>query len=285
MTTGVTTGDDGGIRLDVAPPDGDSGGAGPQGCSFIDVLFVVDISASMREERTNLQANAEGLARVLDEYVADPSRNAVGYRIGATNSTIVDNGPDQQSTLGLDGRLFGGGSIGCWETFSPPWIEGPGPDVAENLSCLVNSPTAGSGSDVGKERPLDALEYFIAEHGPGGANEGFYRREDALFVVVNLTDEDDDPEFTTTTPEQAAAQLEAFVDGPNRAVVVTIAGPEADRCDSAFGSASPAPVLHAFTNGMPNGMLGDICQGDLAQPLADALELIQISCDVLPPPG
>jgi len=35
---------------------------------------------------------------------------------------------------------------------------------------------------------------------------------------------------------------------------------------------------------VPNGLMGDICDGDLTQALQDALELITFSCDTLPPP-
>lgn len=286
-TTGAPPSDSAGgqPRLDV---EGATGGDAGQGCSFIDVLFVVDISASMRQERENLKANAPGFVQVLDDLVADPGRRLTGYRIGVTNSTIVDNGAGGDSTLGLDGRLYGGGGggfFGCDDTFDPPWIDGPGNSVAADLNCLVDTPVSGpSGTDVGKERPLDALEYFISGHGPGGPNDGFYRRDEALFVVVNLTDEDDDEMYSTTTPDQTKARLDEFVQGEERVVVVTVAGPQDHSCDSDFGSASPAPVLHGFTGSVPNGLMGDICEGDLAKALADALALIQISCDVLPPP-
>jgi hypothetical protein len=101
-------------------------------------------------------------------------------------------------------------------------------------------------------------------------------------VIVNLTDEDEDQDYTDTTPAQTKAKLDVFAGGEERYVAVTIAGPMA--CESQFGEANDAVILQQFTDLVPNGMFGDICQGDLSQPLADALDLIQVSCDNLPPP-
>lgn len=286
--TNDDAGDGSGILLDVGSPDTDGPPTkGGDGCAFIDVLFVVDISASMNEEKTNLAANFPDFVQVLDDYIDDPTSNATGYRLGVTNSSVVDNGANQ-STMGLDGELFDGTPfIGDCGTGGIPWLDGPAPDITANFNCLAPDPRSdcNSCSDFGHERPLDVIEMFIEKSAPGGLNDGFYRGEDALLVVVLLTDEDDDAAFTTTTPAATKAALDGFVGGEERHVVVTIAGPQAGGCNSAFGSASAAPRLHEFTNLSPNGLMGDICQGDLAGSLADALELIQLSCDALPPPA
>jgi hypothetical protein len=277
--------DTGALKLDVGMPDfGEP--VGGDGCTFIDVLFVVDISASMKEEKQNLDANFPAFVAVLDDYVADPNNGASGYRLGVTNSSIVDNA-DGQSTMGLDGALFDGDNIfedDC-ELGGDVWIDGPGPTVTSDFSCLAPNPKSSCNSctDLGKERPLDAIEMFI-DKSNGGVNSGFYRGAESLFVVVILTDEDDDASNSTTTPAATKAALDAFADGEQRYVIVTIAGPQDQSCDSDFGSATPAPTLHAFTSMVANGLMGDICQGDLAQTLDAALALIQQSCDALPPP-
>jgi hypothetical protein len=295
-----TTSDTGGLELSGGATDDsatsepkldlgahDFGGPVAVGCTSIDVLFVVDISGSMKEEKANLNANFPNFVAVLDAYVADPGNTAAGYRLGVTNSAIVDN-THGKSSMGLDGALFDGDNLfddDC-ELGGDLWIDGPGHDVAELFTCLAAKPKASCNvcTDLGLERPLDAIERFIAKSAPGGVNDGFYRGEDALFVVVILTDEDDDPANTTTTPAKTRAALDAFTGGDERYVVVTIAGPRDGPCDSAFGSATAAPTLHAFTELVKNGLMGDICQGDLAQPLSEALALIQSSCDALPPP-
>ena len=273
------------VKLDLGMPD--FGMGAQEGCKFIDVLFIVDISASMKEEKANLNANFPDFVAVLDAYVDDPQKGALGYRLGVTNSSIVNNAGGQ-STMGLDGALFGGDNIfdpDC-DLMGKLWIDGPGPAVTDTFSCLAPSPKSGcqNCTDLGKERPLDTIEMFIEKSAPGGINDGFYRGDDSLLVVVILTDEDDDKDNTTTTPAQTKAALDEFTGGEERYVLVTIAGPQNMSCDSAFGSAAPAPTLHAFTGMAPNGLMGDICQGDLAQALDQALALIQQSCDTLPPP-
>ncbi|PRQ08249.1 hypothetical protein [Enhygromyxa salina] len=282
---------DGGPKLDVLPADTgvDDGPGGDEGCQYIDVLFIVDISASMSEEKANLNANFPSFVQVLDDYVNDPMTAALGYRLGLTNSSIVNN-LDGQSTFGLDGALYDGqGGGGLWPNCDMQgklWIDGPAPSVSDTFSCAAPLPKSSCNncSDIGKERPLDTIEQFIAKSGPGGVNEGFYRGDQSLFVIVILTDEDDDANNTTTTPADTKFTLDEFAQGEDRYVIVTIAGPQNGSCNSNFGSATAAPSLHAFTNLAPNGVLGDICQGDLSQALDQALSVIQDSCDELPPP-
>ena len=283
---------DGDLLLDVGAPDSGgpkgTGGGTDLGCEYIDVLFVVDISASMMEERANLAANFPNFVSVLDDYVAD--NDALGYRVGVTNSSINQDHGGCETTMGLDGALISWGGdffnqSDCG-TAGMPWLDGPAPNPADNFSCLAENPIPmGGGSDCGHERPLGVMERFAdaTEPGMGGPNDGFYRGEQSLFVVVNLTDEDEDAEFTDTTAAQTKARLDAFAGGEERYVAVTIAGPEA--CDSDFGSAAEAVELAAFTDLVPNGFFGNICEGDLASSLEQALDLIQSSCDALPPPA
>ncbi len=283
-------GDGDGPKLDTLPADSgvDDGPMGGEGCLYIDVLFIVDISASMSEEKANLNANFPMFVDVLDDYIADPNTAAIAYRLGLTNSSIVQNA-DGQSTFGLDGALYdgqGGGIAPNCDFMGKLWIDGPAPTVSNAFSCAAPLPKSSCNNctDIGKERPLDTIEMFIEKSAPGQVNEGFYRGEESLFVVVILTDEDDDANNTTTTPAMTKAALDTFAEGEERYVIVTIAGPQNGGCQSAFGDAAAAPTLHAFTNSVSNGLLGDICMGDLSASLAEALEVIVDSCDSLPPP-
>ncbi len=259
-------------------PDGMQG----DGCKYLDMLFVVDISGSMMEEKANLNANFPTFVQVLDNYVNDPAKGALGYRLGATNSSHQEDG----STTGLDGALVNnGGAFGNDDcgTGGNYWLDGPAPNLATDFPCLANNPRActNSCSDYGVERPLDSIMGFIEKSAPGQVNDGFYRGDESLLVIVTLTDEDDQ---STVSPAQAKAALDAFTQGEDRYVIVTVAGPQGSGCESAFGEATPAPRLHEFTNSVSNGLMGDICQGDLTQALEEALELITFSCDTLPPP-
>jgi len=255
------------------------------GCQRLDILFVVDISASMRDERDNLAANFPEFVRVLDEFVARDD-TAAGYRVGVTNSSIngVYDGPCE-TTMGLDGSLFRG--VDACVLPGDPWIAGPGTGVAETFACLGDNPIAGAGmsgshSDCGKEMPLEVIQRFGARLAPGGDNEGFYRRDDqSLLAIVLLTDEDEDA-ASAATPESAKAYLDALTGGEDRYVVVTVAGPGPGDCESAFGEADEATILRDFTSRVPNSVFGDICAGDLTTSLAQALEELTVACEELP---
>lgn len=292
---GPTAGDDEGSSPDAGDDDvkfdlgdgndvpgaGDAGPGDGEGCKYLDMLFVVDISGSMNEEKANLNANFPDFIEVLDAYVNDPSNGALGYRLGATNSSHQADG----STTGLDGELASGPAFGSGDcgTMGVPWLEGPAPGLPQNFKCLADNPQAchDSCSDLGVERPLDSMMGFIEKSAAGGPNDGFYRGEASLLVIVTLTDEDDQ---STVSPAEAKAQLDAFTQGAERYVTVTVAGRQNSGCSSAFGEASPAPRLHEFTGLVSNGLAGDICQGDLTESLQEALELITFSCDTLPVP-
>jgi hypothetical protein len=282
-TSGGGTSASGGILFDIggagdAGVTGGDGGTMGDGCKYLDILFIVDISLSMSEEKQNLADNFPNFVQVLDDYVNDPNNGVLGYRLGTTNSSFQSDG----STTGLDGALYDGQG-GCG-TAGNPWLDGPAANTSANFACLASNPKAACNacSDFGVERPLDTMTQFAAKHAAGQPNEGFYRGAESLLVIVTLTDEDDHGKPTPTSATKDA--LDTFAGGEERYVAVTISGPQSMGCTSNFGDAYSAPRLHEFTTSVPNGSMGDICQGDLAQPLADALEVIKFSCDSLPPP-
>lgn len=260
---------------------GDDGG-GTGGCARIDLLFVMDISASMLEEKQNLAANFDAFVQVLDDHIA-ADNGFSGYRIGVTNSSVNRTVQGCTTTMGFDGRLFdGNGNCGLG---ADPWIEGPSPNAKDQFACLaVNPIPAGGGTDCGHEVPLEVVEKFGGELAPGKANEGFYHKDaNSLLVVVIPTDEDEDPD-SMSNPTQAKAFLDGLAGGEDRYGVVVIAGPGPGPCMGAFGDAIFAEKLQTFTDLVPNGFFGSICQGDLAQTLATALEEMVVTCDNLPPP-
>lgn len=275
--------DDDGFKFDIGSDNDVPMGEPGEGCKYLDMLFVVDISGSMNEEKANLNANFPSFVQVLDDYIADPTNGALGYRLGATNSSHQSDG----STTGLDGGLANSGGLGGQDdcgTGGTRWLDGPAPNISENFTCLATNPRACTNSctDLGVERPLDSMMGFIDKHAPGDVNEGFYRGSESLLIIVTLTDEDDS---SMISPAGAKTAIDAFTQGEERYVVITVAGPQNSGCSSAFGNATSAPRLHEFTNGVTNGLMGDICEGDLTQALQEALELIKFSCDTLPPPA
>ncbi|RME19690.1 MAG: hypothetical protein D6806_17855 [Deltaproteobacteria bacterium] len=127
----------------------------------LDVLWVVDNSASMQDEQQALAENFQSFFSYLEETGAD-------YHIGVTSTDIYN--PEHQ------GRLLG----------SPPVITKDTADAAAAFASNVNVGTEGKGDEQGLACALLALTEPLAS----GANAGFLREEAYLFIVF-VSDEDD----------------------------------------------------------------------------------------------
>jgi len=127
----------------------------------IDVLWVVDNSASMAEEQQALAENFDHFFGYLDSTGAD-------YHIGVTSTDIYN--PDHQ------GRLLG----------EVPIISRATPNAGDVFAADVNVGTDGKGDEQGLATALLAL----SEPHISGANQGFLRDDSYLFVIF-VSDEDD----------------------------------------------------------------------------------------------
>jgi hypothetical protein len=162
--------------------------------------------------------------------------------------------------------------------------------MATTFSCAARVGTGGPAIEM----PLRSAELAVQE----AVNPGFLR-EDALLGIVLITDEDDcsrrQSPFETggdacaengdTNVETIASFLAGFdqVKGDRaRWATAVIAGPTA--CSSAFGMASDAIRMKQFVQEAgTNAAFGDICQGNLAPALQQALETFQVACENFPP--
>jgi hypothetical protein len=286
--------------------DGDTGTGVPsgEGCSAMDILFVIDDSGSMSEEQTNLINNFPKFIEVLDNYKTSADTQ-LEYRVGVTTTGVTRNFtqnifgmPMPMNSVGPDGALQGQQKCGL----AAPWIDGPGATVETQFSCAANVGTTGSGTEM----PFAALEGALGKKSePGKVNEGFYRKnENSLLVVVIITDEDDcsienggvmkisltggsDCNENTSKKLYTVQGIKDFLDdktgGPGRYVVVGIAGPKS--CSSQFGSAANAKRVKNLVDMCADyGVFGDICAGDLWTSLQTALETMKVTCDDMPPP-
>jgi len=286
--------------------DTDSGSPTGAGCTKMDILFIIDDSGSMMEEQTNLANNFPQFIQVLEDYKT-VANTQLEYRVGVTTTGIKRNFTQiifgmtiPSITNGPDGELQGLTSCNLGQY---PWVDGPGADVATKFSCMAIVGTSGSGTEM----PFGALQLALGEKmETGGPNEGFYRKdEDSLLVVVIITDEDDCSIENGGTMQLSLAggadcseekseglyiteETKAFLDevagGEGRYVVVGIAGPGPQSCSSAFGDAIHAKRVKDLIDMCGDyGVFGDICSGDLSTALQEALEVMQVTCDELPP--
>jgi hypothetical protein len=127
----------------------------------VDILWVVDNSGTMREERTELGAKFDQFMSQLEAVEAD-------YHIGIISTDTSD--PTHS------GRLQGDPKVITTET----------PDAKSVFIANVDLPETASRT----ERGLDAMHLALSEPLVSEYNLGFLRDEATLYVIV-ISDEDD----------------------------------------------------------------------------------------------
>jgi hypothetical protein len=267
------------------------------GCTKIDMLFVLDGSGSMAEERSAL-AGIGAFTSIVStlEGIGD---GGIDYRIAIT--TDNDNGYI--------------GHPGCWDG-PDPWIASEGNDAAA-VAAAFNCAVATFGTNtyeapIGCEHVLGSAVDLL-----DGDNSGFVR-DDALLVIVMVTDVDDYGAYDQQggnncgigcqTPPSALVELHGRlvddvkmgeVDGlaaivvagdPNQNAGQNFCGqPGSCGCDGLDCAVFHATRLYEFIGllGM-NGYVGDICDGPQSVPSTVETALttnINIACEMFDPPS
>jgi hypothetical protein len=291
---GAGDGVDGGAsdRADARPavewPDG-----GPrEACDQMDILFVIDNSGSMAQEQDNLAANFPAFVSVLDSFT-NADGESIDYHVGVTTTGVskdyeIDTGlpwPIPESQDGEDGHLQTGS--GC--AMPRRWLERGDAGVSEKFSCIASVGTEGPSDEM----PLEGARLALADRMADGSNAGFLRSE-ALLALVILTDEEDcsrpDDHFTLGIGQDLCdsaapvsgyvSALDGVVGSRDRWAAAIIAGVGPGACSSDLGSAEEAARLIDFAGEIgENAITSSICQGDLATPLAEAMETFQAACN------
>lgn len=201
----------------------------------IDVLWVVDSTASMAEEQLALGDAFPALAQSLGDA-------GLSFHLGVV-TTEVD---------GLDGGVLQG----------DPWIiTSNTPDAAAAFADAVAVGSSGDGPEAG----LAAMKLALTEPNRGGANRGFRRADAALHVVVVSDDDDHSDAWLGDDPAAAALALladEAASSGSPALFSAVIGAPETG-CRGAGGQAQPGD-RYAEVALASGGVVEDICQADLS---------------------
>ncbi len=125
----------------------------------VDILFVVDDSASMENHQANLANN-------IDLFVDEFSKlKVIDYHIGVISTSADDSG-------GLRGY--------------PKYVEASTLDGAAFLKKNIKLGTNGSGT----EQMFDPVTRALSPYMIGGINSGFYR-QDAYLIVIFISDAED----------------------------------------------------------------------------------------------
>jgi hypothetical protein len=299
---------------DAGAPVADRDASGPPtggGCEKMDVLFVIDDSASMEEEQANLILNLRSFVDVLDAYRTG-SGGSLDYRLGVTTTasltqvyTTMPEFPEEEPEplLEFDESPPANGALLHPDRCMPDraWIERGDGATAPSFACRAVVGTSGSGLEM----PLLMMERALTTRVEDGANAGFLR-DDALLVVVILSDEDDcsaqadrvDVELHPTADgwelvpdpcvalgsgvlaaEHFVSELDRIKGDRSRWAAAVIAGPGPGECSSSFGVAAEAPRLRSFVElAGDNATFQSICAGDLAAALTSSLETFSSAC-------
>lgn len=312
---------------DAAATDGerlDLGGgvdlpAQPMRCDKIDLVFVVDNSASMFDEQQSLLASFPSFIGEIEEVLAGDD-----YQVMVIDTDIGEGGGCYEAIYNsFDCGLWCGANCpaGCnCECNSEPcapfsdlpcdaklgagriadangvacglpgrrYLLSTDPDLDGTFQCMASVGIDGEPN----ERPMQALTTALGELSePGGCNAGFLR-DDALLVVTVVSDEDD-VLASLGDPADWKAALVEHKGGYEGSVVALgllgdadVPGAVCSPFDPTDNSgASPAPRLREWAESFPYGFWASVCEPDYAPLFRDAIETIDTACEEFIPPG
>jgi hypothetical protein len=267
--------DDGGTGDGDGGDDEFSDAMSPEVCKHVDVLFSVDPSGSMVTELAAMSGDvfpdfAAALINVGDQLET--------YRVG-----VIDSCPDP-ANLHTRGESTGecnfqGGNV---------WMEHSSTALNDEFECVGDiykeSNCSGANDD---EQPASAACTALSDPWISNENAGFVR-DDALLVIVAITDEDEQP-VPDATAEEVFNCLVAIKGDVRRIVFLGIGGGPPDGCidpEGPYGKAEYAEKLLAITEmfmAEDRGVWWDLCEGQLGDGLAEAMAVIDTACDDFPP--
>jgi len=283
-TTEVATGS-GTTDVTTAPADSTSSSGGSESstgtapvvpCTGVDLVFVIDDSEPMLEEQIRLRSTALAF---VQQIVSNIPTLVDGINIGVITT---DDDLFVQATAEVCGPYEGGNT----------WMLSSSTVLQTELECALNVGVAGSPN----ERPMDMLISSLGDENlmPGGFHAGFLRDE-ALLVVVLVTNEEDDFEMDTSwgsmgEPADWVAAVAGRKGGYEKDVVVlSLVGIDKPNACPDFQwdgteGAQLSPRLVEFTDSFPQGAVGDVCAQEYATFLLGVVPGIVAACGNYSPP-
>jgi hypothetical protein len=292
--------EDSGASMSSGQEDGDEDPSGPrfdlgvmpdheleieEGCQKVDFLFVIDDSGSMGDDQANLAAEFPDFISGIQATLADVDE----YQVGVVSTDAYPFNVAGCSVLG--GLVVQTGGQQSSNMQCGPYAEGfnfmtEQDDLASKFACAAKVGVDGDWY----EKPMNAMEAAVRKDhgGPGECNEGFIR-DDALLVIVIITDEWDgpnDPEGDGSSGD-AMSWYDTVVTakaGIPENVVVLALHHIPGQCDPPEAGFNGQHIISFVTLFGPNGFLGCI-NGDFGAVFTEATGIIQDACDNFTPPG
>jgi hypothetical protein len=241
------------------------------GCRKVDYLFVIDNSASMLTYQNELVDSFDVFIDGVELTQASLESVHVGVVTTDTYSGNTDN-PDPSCLAhgGLVTKTHGHNSS---DAQCGPYAEGHNymtelDDLEVTFPCAAQVGTTGNN----EERPLEALTSAVIDlDQPGLCNDGFIR-DDALLVVVIVSDEDD--------PGPVQSRYDRLVEAKgghaDNVVVVGLVNEPDTEC-ALHGHASEAFLLADFVGRFTYGFLAPVC-GDYSSTFQQAIAVVEEAC-------
>jgi hypothetical protein len=271
-------------RADAGPPpDAEA----PEECRDVDVLFVIDNSASMADNQDSLIRSFPGFIGAIREHLAFATSVHIGvvttdaYRDNDAScreiGDLVTNTGGISSSMSSCGPFASGGR----------YLDASEPDLDAKFACIAKVGAGGDDDERAARALLDAVD--PARNAPGSCNAGFIR-PDSLLVVVIITDEDDvmdgcdgsDPFGGCMSygsgglPDDWVAELVADRGGiADNIVVLSLLG---RRADNPCGAVVAARLLGFARRFDDQGFVGDVCAESYDSFFAEALPIIDRAC-------
>lgn len=230
-----------------------------QSPGVVDILWVIDDSGSMADER-------QRLANSFDRFLAELNTAQVTYQIGVTSTNLVDHGVLRGTTPIITNSTPDGGSV-----------------FADN--------TTFGASRARWEQGLRMMQEALA--GPatslpdGGTwpNAQLVRPNAALAVIV-VSDEDDN---SFGDPAMYARWLRGFKGKGNENLVSfsTIAGTTPDGCfgpgeDQFFGGQSEPAFRYSAVSQRTGGVIGSVCDSSFENTLIQIAQALNTLRRIFP---
>jgi hypothetical protein len=265
---GANAGRDGGGNNEF----GDGGSAAA--CKKVDLVFAVDPSGSMTDELMAMSTDVfPGFASALQNV----GGGLEDYRIG-----VIDACPDPANF-----HTRGESSSDCNFQSGEAWMTSASTALNAEFTCVgdIYKTFNCSGNNDDEQPASAAITALTTYHATGQPNAGFLRN-DALMVVVAITDEDEQPAPNNKSAMELYNELVAIKGDVKKMVFLGIGGGSGGCDPGTYGQADESVKLKSLTDlfiGQERGVFWDLCQGRLEDGLTDAMAVIEQACAEFPP--
>jgi hypothetical protein len=246
-----------------------------EACGQVDFIFAIDNSGSMSSSQMALVASFPQFITSIQSTL----ETVESYHVGVTTSDDYFYnvaGCQQIGGLVVQTGGFDSSMMACG-----PYEDGnfmsENDDLETAFSCAAQVGTEGSAT----ERPVLAMLNAVTGvyDGNDECNENFIR-EDALLVIVIITDEtDQSPGLPVDWYDQV---VEAKAGIPENIVVVSLINVPGSPCNSFDPAQSIADFTMMFGK---NQFMAEICLPDYGPVFQQAVEVIDVACNNYIPPN